>query len=141
MVSVVSYHFLDLSTHGFDCAKITIVLGKITVSFAMALALFGGAMRLPAASCILSNAPSQEACKSKCCANMACCAESQKNTAPVSQPLAQHAAAKHQLIGLLTTVSTGSLAQSFRLERVACASVPARAHSLPTLAATCIRLI
>ena len=141
MVSVVSYHFLDLSTHGFDCAKMMVVLGKITVSVAMALALFGGAMRLPAASCILSNAPSQEACKNKCCANMACCAVSHKNKGPASQPLAQQAPAKHQLVGLVATVPTGFLAKSIRLDRVACATVPVRTHSPPALAATCIRLI
>jgi hypothetical protein len=104
------------------------------------LAMFITPLRLPAASCILSNAPSQEACKGNCCANMTCCSISQENTGAASQPLAQHAA-KKQFVGLLATVAIGSLAQSFRLERVACANVSVRAHAPPPRAATCIRLI
>lgn len=129
------------STRGLLCAIHHLMRNTAAILLTVVLAMFITPLRLPAASCILSNAPSQEACKSNCCANMTCCAVSQRNTGPASQPLAQHAAAKHQLIGLLATVSTGSLARSFRLERIACASVPVRAHSPPPLAATCIRLI
>jgi hypothetical protein len=106
------------------------------ILFTVVLAMFITPLRLPAASCILSNAPSREACKSGCCANKTCCAVSHKNAAPAAQPLA-----KHQVIALVTTVPVRFLAQSFRLDREACATVPVRAHAPPPLAATCIRLI
>src|SRR5450631_2981068 len=129
------------STRGFVCATHQLMRNTAAILITVVLAMFVTPLRLPAASCILSNAPSQEACKGNCCANMTCCAVSQKNKGPVSPPLAQHAEAKHQVIGLLATVPTGLLAQSFRLERVACGGDPVRAHSPPLLAAICIRLI
>jgi hypothetical protein len=108
------------------------------ILFTIVLAMFVTPLRLPAASCILSNAPSDEACKSGCCANMTCCAVSHKNTGAAAQPLA---VAKHQVVALLAAVPARFLTQPFRLDRVACASVPVRAHTPPPLAVTCIRLI
>jgi hypothetical protein len=108
------------------------------ILFTVVLAMFITPLRLPTASCILSNAPSREACKSGCCANKTCCAISHKNTGPAAQPLA---VAKHQVIALVTTMPVRFLAQSLRLDREACATVPVRAHAPPPLAATCIRLI
>lgn len=120
------------------CANHELMGKTAAILFTIVLAMFVTPLRLPAASCILLNAPSHEACKSKCCANMTCCAISPKNTGPAAQPLA---VAKHQLIALLAAVPASFLAQPFRLDRVACASVPVRAHSPPPLAASCIRLI
>ena len=111
------------------------------ILFTVVLAMFITPLRLPAASCILSNAPSQEACKSNCCANMTCCAVSQKNTGPVSQPLAQDGVAKQQVVGLFAAPAIGSPIQLFAAQPNFCASAPVRAHSPPPLAATCIRLI
>jgi hypothetical protein len=105
------------------------------------LAMFITPLRLPAASCILSNAPSQEACKSDCCANMTCCAVSKDNTGPESQPLTQQAPAKHQLIGLVATALIGSRLQPFAVGPIFCASLPVRAHAPPLLALNCIQLI
>jgi hypothetical protein len=109
----------------------------ITVVLAMAVA----PLRLPAASCILSNAPSPKACKMKCCANKTCCAVSEKNTGPASQPLAQHTVVKQPVIALFAAVPASFLVQSLRFDRVACESGLVRAHAPPPLAATCIRLI
>jgi hypothetical protein len=111
------------------------------ILFMVVLAIFITPLRLPAASCILSNAPSQEACKPNCCANMACCAVSEKNTGPVSQPLVRGGTAKQVVIALVATMSPNFFSQSLRLDRVAGASGLVRAHSPPPLTATCIRLI
>jgi hypothetical protein len=110
------------------------------ILFTVLLAMFISPLRLPAASCILSKAPSHEACQSNCCANMTCCAISHKNTGPVSQPLMQGDAAKQQVAGLLATAPSISH-QPFAVAQNVCSTVPIRAHSPPPLAATCIRLI
>jgi hypothetical protein len=109
----------------------------ITVVLAMAVT----PLRLPAASCILSNAPSQKACKMDCCANKTCCAVSEKNKGLASQPLAQNAAAKHQVIGVLVTLPVASSALLIQREPVAPEALPVRRHAPPPLAANCIRLI
>lgn len=110
------------------------------ILFTVVLAMFITPLRLPAASCILSNAPSHEACKSNCCANMTCCAVSKKNTGPISQPLAQSGVAKQQVLALAPAAPIG-LAAPFAFAPIACAAAPVRAHSPSPLAATCIRLI
>src|SRR3979490_838915 len=100
------------------------------ILFTVAVAMFITPLHLPAASCILSNAPSHEACKSNCCANMTCCAVSQKNTGPASQPLMQSGAAKQQVLELVATGPSSSL-QPFAAAPIVCATVPVRAHSPP----------
>jgi hypothetical protein len=109
----------------------------ITVVLAMAVT----PLRLPAASCILSNAPSEKACKMGCCANKTCCAVSEKNKSPASQPLAQNAATKYQVIGLFATIPVASSALLIQREPVAPGAFPVRRHAPPPLAASCIRLI
>jgi hypothetical protein len=113
---------------------------RAAILLAVVLALLARPLQLPAASCILSNAPSPEACKMDCCANKTCCAVSKKNVAPTSQPLSQDGASKQQVIGfvLVPAIDSQVLASKAAPAR---ASLPARAHSPPPLAANCIRLI
>jgi hypothetical protein len=111
------------------------------ILFTVVLAMFVTALRLPAASCILSQARSHEACKSNCCANVTCCAVSKENTGPASQPLLQSDAAKQYPLGFVAIAPIGSGFQLPRVEQISFASQPVRAHSPPPLAATCIRLI
>src|SRR5437870_8668580 len=63
------------------------MLGRITISLAMAVALMAAPFHVSARTCILSDAVAQKAGQPACCANKTCCATSKKNTAPVSQPL------------------------------------------------------
>jgi hypothetical protein len=105
------------------------------------VAMLARPLQLPAASCILANAPSQEACKMRCCANKTCCAVSKKNKRPSSQPLAQNAATKHQVIGVVAALPAASFALLIQREPVAPVALPVRMHALPPLAASCIRLI
>src|SRR3954463_12617837 len=60
-------------------------------------AMLGKPLQLPAASCILSNAPDPQGCKMNCCANKGCCALSQKNKAPARHPLVQDDSSKQPL--------------------------------------------
>ena len=106
----------------------------------MVFAMFIAPLQVPAVSCILSNAPSQEACKSNCCANMTCCALSEKNTGSASQPLAQNGVAKQQVPDVVAATPSNSL-QPLAVAPIVCATIPVRAHSPPPLAASCIRLI
>src|SRR3954471_12941457 len=108
------------------------------ILFSLVLALLVMPLQLPAASCIFSKGPSQEACHSKCCANMICCAVSEKNNAPASHPLYQSDVSK-QVIGFASVPTNGSFATATPAEQTF-VIVRSRAHSPPPLAATCIRL-
>jgi hypothetical protein len=114
---------------------------KTAILFAVVLAMLVRPLQLPAASCILSNAPSPEGCKPNCCANKTCCATSKKNTQPVSPPLAKSGDAnQQQAIGFVSVPLIDSIAFAASAQTVR-VSVPVRAHSPPPLAASCIRLI
>jgi len=107
---------------------------------AIALAMLVRPLQLPAASCILSNAPSDKPCKMHCCASKGCCAKSKGTSAPISQPLQQSADAKQQLaLGIVFTPLIDSIQATF--PQPARENFAVRAHSPPPLAATCIRLI
>ena len=111
------------------------------ILFAVVAAMLVRPLQLPAASCILSNAPSHEACKAKCCANKTCCAVSKKNMTPVSQPLYKgDDVNQQQVIGFVSVSIIDSIGETVFVPP-ACVTIPVRAHSPPPLAATCIRLI
>ena len=111
------------------------------ILIAVLLAMLVRPLQLPAASCILSNAPSEKACKMNCCANKTCCATSKKDTRPVSQPLLKSGDAGQQLIVGFVTVSVIDSSVIAISAQPASRSVPMRAHSPSPLATTCIRLI
>src|SRR5438132_12196421 len=110
------------------------MLSRIIVSAAMATALFIAPVGLAARSCILTNAPSQKACQSSCCANKTCCATSPKNTAPPSQPLAK-ADSSYKLnatcVGLVPAVSPS---REFGAQQFLLSNAASGAHSPPTVA-------
>ena len=114
---------------------------KTAILAAVVLAMLVRPLQLPAASCILSNAPSHEACKPNCCANKTCCAVSKKSIGPISPPLVKSSDAGQQLligfvaISIIDSIADTAFAQTARIH------MPVRAHSPPPLAATCIRLI
>ena len=110
------------------------------ISVATAVALVAAPIGSAARSCILTNAPSQKACQSSCCANKTCCATSPKNTAPPSQPLAK-ADSSQQLkaTGFVTALSFSSYeagSEQFRFQ-----IAPPLANSPPRLALLCTLLI
>lgn len=110
------------------------------ILFTLVLAMLVMPLQQPVASCIQSRAPSHEACKPNCCANKTCCAVSEKNTGTAAQPLSQDRAAKQHVIGFVAVPVMALQVLTAAAEPVF-AGLPARAHSPPPLAASCIRLI
>ena len=105
------------------------------------LAMLASPLQLPAASCILSNAPGDKACKEHCCANRTCCAVSKKSATPVPQPLSKDSQINpQQIIGFVSVPLIDSIAVAAS-PQLLWGSAPVRAHSPSPLAATCIRLI
>jgi hypothetical protein len=114
---------------------------KTAILIVVVLAMLVRPLQLPAASCILSNAPSPEGCRPNCCANKSCCAVSKKNAQPFSPPLYKSSDVNQQVVIAFVSVPLiDSIAVADSPQPV-CVSVPVRAHSPPPLATTCIRLI
>jgi hypothetical protein len=116
------------------------MLSRIIISVAMAAALITAPGSVTARSCILSSAPVQQACKPGCCANKACCATSNEHKSTSSQPLTK-ADSNYQVnttaVALPVVLpSPESGAQQFSVSHAA-----SSAHSPPTFALICIRLI
>jgi hypothetical protein len=129
------------STCGPDCAtSSSVMLSKVTVSFAVGLALFAATVRLPAAPCMLTNAPSERACQPGCCANKACCETSYQRTGPPVQSLAKSGADQQNIATLPATVAVVVLNEAATGSSFF-PSAEDSAHSLPPLALSCIRLI
>jgi hypothetical protein len=76
---------------------------RVTLTALMLTALFASAIRLPASACVLTSAPIGKACRQRCCANKACCAESQKSKTLPSIPAAKDATANQQIVAIQTT--------------------------------------
>src|SRR6267142_2246818 len=117
------------------------MLSRIIVSLSMTAVLFTAPVGLGARSCILSSAPVQQACKPGSCANKTCCATSKQHKSSTTQPLAK-SDSNYQV-----SASTGALPTtippSFELgvQLFPRSNVAFGAHSPPTLALICIRLI
>jgi len=115
------------------------MLSRITISLVLAAALVSAPMCVSARPCILSNASNPKACQSDCCANKTCCATSPKNTAPIAQPLAKSGSNQQNIVTLPAVFSVA--VDQPALESPVFQSAECTAHSPPTLALICIRLI
>ena len=114
---------------------------KIAISLAMVFAVCIAPLRLPAQSCILSNAASEKACQPDCCANKTCCATSPKNVVPASQPLAKNSPGP-ELNAICPVVSSAILSyHGTATQPVAFANAASSAQSPPTPALLCTFLI
>jgi hypothetical protein len=122
------------------CYEVSVVVMRIVLSLMLAMALPIGAMPLSARTCILSNAPSEKACKPGSCANKMCCATSRKNTAPASQPIAKGDSSQQLPVASLVTALSFSgrqiEVQEFRRDTPALS-----AKRSPQLALLCTFLI
>jgi hypothetical protein len=115
------------------------MLSKTLMGLMVGLALGATTVRLAAVSCIVTNAPSEAACKSRCCANMACCETSADRTAPAAQPLAK--TGLQQNVSVMPAITVVVLIPPAAIEPIVFSSTEFRAHSPPTLALICICLI
>ena len=137
---------LEVFVERFDawpvlCYELEPMASRIAVSLLLAMTIVLAPARLSARPCVLSNVPSEKACEISCCANKTCCATSPKNTSAPSQPLAKShsiakldAASAATLISILPSHTTGT-------EQFSHFFASYYAHSPPTLALICIRLI
>ena len=117
------------------------MLGKLGISVTIMAALVLGAVRLPAAACILSNAPSEKACRMGCCANMTCCMTSHKRTGLPVQPLAKSGASQENLSAIPATVAVALVSPAATAPSHVFSGAGGVAHSPPPLVLICIRLI
>jgi hypothetical protein len=116
------------------------MLIRLTIAFALVLALFAAPVRASARSCIIYDTPVQKACQAGCCTNQTCCATSPKNTAPVAQPLAK-GSATHELNATVTPVLTGTAPSVPEYQDVTKFALDCSALSPPRLALLCTFLI
>jgi hypothetical protein len=116
------------------------MLSRIMISVALAVALVAAPARISARSCILVHAPTQKACQPACCANKTCCQTSPKNTSPAAQPLAKSGSDQGNIATLPSPVALAVLSYA-PAESFVFSSADCTAHSPPTLALICIRLI
>ena len=117
------------------------MIGRIAIALGLVVALTTAPFHVSARTCIVSDAPIQKACKPGCCANKACCATSEKNTAPISKPLANGVLASElnaTCVATITAVVPGYVSLDRQLPL-------SRAHSgalvSPQLAVLCTFLI
>lgn len=110
------------------------------MALTVGLALVGATVRLPAATCIVTNASSEKACKPGCCANKACCETSSKHTGPPAQPLAK-SSIDQQNVTAISAIAAVTLVMPAATESHVFSSTECRAHSPRPLALICIRLI
>jgi hypothetical protein len=116
------------------------MIGKITLSVAVGLALFAATVRLPASTCILSNISTQKACQPGCCANKSCCETSDERTGPPVQPLAKTSIDQQNIAPPPSTMVVAMLSQP-ATQLAIFPGADGVVHSPPPLALICIRLI
>ena len=114
---------------------------RLTFTGVVLTALFMGAVRLPAQACAVLSPPIGKSCQQGCCANKACCAESQNNKSLPSQPLAKDSDAGQQLVAVVFHISPSFSPQLHSLERTDLAVAKIVECDSPRLAVLCTFLI
>src|SRR5574338_680712 len=107
------------------------MLGKVTLSVAVGLALFAATVRLPATPCFVTNTPSEKACEPGCCANKTCCLTSHERTGPPVQPLTKSNADQQNIVAAPAVVGGELLFQCARESHVVSRAESSQ-HSPPT---------
>src|SRR5260370_24701422 len=117
------------------------MLSRIIVSLLMTAVLFTAPVSLSARSCILSSAPVQQACKPACCANKTCCATSEQHKSSTTEPLGK--SDSNYQVNASTVVLPAAVLPSLEsgVQLFPSRNAAFGAHSPPTLALICIRLI
>lgn len=110
------------------------------ISLVMSAVLFTAPVGFGARSCILSSAPVQQGCKRNCCANKTCCATSSEHKSTPSHPLTK-ANSSYKVNAAAIALSIVPRSPESSSKRFSVANAEFSAHSPPTLALICIRLI
>src|SRR5215831_21224852 len=106
----------------------------------MTAVLFTAPMGLTARSCILSSAPVQQACKPGSCANKSCCATSSEHKSTPSHPLTK-ADSSYKVNATSIALPLVPPSPDSGGQRFTVSNNESSAHSPPTLALICVRLI
>ena len=114
---------------------------KLTLAAFVLTALFTSAVRLPAITCAVNSAPIGKTCKTGCCANKTCCAESQNNRSLPSTPAIKDTGASQQLVAIPTTNSVTIFGRLLSVNRVNLAIAQPRICARLQLAVLCTFLI
>jgi len=122
------------------CYNANYMLSRIIVSVAMTAALFTAPAGLASRSCILSSAPVEQACKPDCCANKTCCATSSEHKSTPSQPLTK-GDSSYKVNAPPVALPMVPPSPEFGAQQFPAFNARCSAHSPPTLALICIRLI
>jgi len=107
---------------------------------AMTAALVTAPVSLSARSCILSSAPVQQACHLGCCAYKTCCAPSSQHKSNPSQPLTKTDSV-YKVNATAVVLPVVSPNPESGAQQFPAFNAERSAHSPPTLALICIRLI
>jgi hypothetical protein len=116
------------------------MVSKMAISVALAFGLFTATVRLPAAPCFVTNTPSPKACQMDCCGNKTCCLTSHERTGPQSQPLTKASSDQQNIAAIATQNGIRLPIEAAKVPQLFSSAAP-WAHSAPTLALICIRLI
>jgi len=116
------------------------MLSRIITSLAMTAVLFTAPVTVTARACMLSSAPEQQACKPGSCANKTCCATSSDHKSTASHPLTK-ADSSYKVNATFIALSVVAPSPESGAQRFAVYNAESSAHSPPTLALICIRLI
>ena len=116
------------------------MIRRMTVFVAIAVALFTATVRLPATPCIITNTPSEKPCVPGCCSNKACCATTHQRTGPPAQPLAKTTFDEENIATISASIPIPLAIQATASSSVY-SSAEAAFTSVPRLALLCTFLI
>ena len=120
--------------------KTGVMLSRIMALLMVGLALVAVTAGLPAATCLMTNAPGEMACKPGCCADKACCETSPKSTEPAPQPLARPGPQQPK-VNAIPAIEVAAPVSPAVTELPVFFRVKCGAHSPLPLERNCIRLI
>lgn len=125
---------------GSFCATCKLMLGRLAISLVATAGLFCGAVRLPAAPCLITNTAGPKACAPGCCKNKSCCDTSNQRTGPISQPIAKAGLDQQDVAPVPTTLPVAAPISGLNESQFISYAEP-RAHSPPLLPLLCTFLI
>jgi hypothetical protein len=128
------------STSGLSHAKKKLMLGRVAVSLTLIVAMAIAQASLTS-TCASSNAPSQKACSSPCCATKPCCATSERPNTESIPPFTTSTSSQQSFIASAPIVSDIPIAPPAATDRLHLPLADVQWHSPETLAFLCIRLI
>src|SRR5438874_11186618 len=114
---------------------------KIIVSVAVIAVLFAAPFGFATRSCILSSAPTEQACEPGSCANKTCCATSSEHKSTPAHQLAKADSGYDVNAAFVASAVTVAPRSDVGSQKFLLSNASVVAHSPPTLAVLCSFLI